>query len=490
MTLDNTGTTLVVVYLTSLLLVGWLAKQASGESSLKDYYLAGGSLGAMSLFFTLYATQYSGNSFFALPGKAYRDGIMAGAFIVGVMSIVLVYQLYAPRLLRIAQRENFISVGDFILWRYRSTPLLFAVNAVFVVVLVTFILGNLKAIGLLLSTASGGTLGFAPAIVLVCVIMAIYETLGGMRGVIWTDMIQGLLLMAGSLVVFLLLLTSTDNGIMNEPARLVQVTGEFFSQPIPTIQFISLVLLIALGAAVYPQAIQRIYAARNITVLRRSYFFMFFMPLLTTLPLFLIGFSGADWFPDLTRSETEQVVIFAIGDLLGAGSDSGSGLSLSWLLALYIGAAVAAIMSTIDSGLLTMGSILNKDFIARRHPQLPQDQLHRIGRRLTWVLMAVMAIMAIVLPNTIWSLLVLKLELVIQVFPAVVIGLRFSKLQSSSVLAGLIVGCAIAIALRLWPEMSPAPAVHSGLWALLGNLATLGLVQLIKSRHKKYEVSQ
>jgi Na+/proline symporter len=476
LTLDSVGTTLVVGYLASLLVIGWLARRASREASLKDYYLAGSSLGVLSLFFTLYATQYSGNSFFALPGKAYREGVMAGAFILGVMGIVLVYQLYAPRLHRIARANQFISVGDFIDWRYHSQPLLGAVNTVFVVTLVTFILGNLKAIGLLLSSASGGLLPFAPAIILVCLIMAVYETLGGMRGVIWTDIIQGLMLMLGSLLIFLLLLGSRDDGMMNEPQRLFEASADFFSQPLPTLQFASLVLLIALGAAVYPQAIQRIYAARNAAVLQRSYLLMFFMPLVTTLPLFLIGISAADWFPGLEGSDTEQVVIIAISDLL-----AGSG-SLRWLLALYLGAAIAAIMSTIDSALLTMGSIINKDLIARRRPDMSEASLHRIGRRLTWLMMALMAFLAISLPNTIWSLLVLKLEIVIQVFPTVVLGIRAPAIKAPPLLAGLVAGCLAAVVLRVWPELSPLPAVHSGIWALLLNLLVCFGFQFLASR--------
>ena len=140
-TLDDKGIALVFCYLLSLLVIGFLARRASRESSLKDYYLAGSSLGVISLFFTLYATQYSGNSLFALPGKAYRDGVMAGAFIFGVMGVVLVYQLYAKRLHQLARQHQFISVGDFVFWRYQSKALLFVVNLVLIATLVTFMLG-------------------------------------------------------------------------------------------------------------------------------------------------------------------------------------------------------------------------------------------------------------------------------------------------------------------------------------------------------------
>ena len=45
----------------------------AGEN-LRDFYLAGGGLTALPLFFTLYATQYSGNTLFGFAGNAYREG--------------------------------------------------------------------------------------------------------------------------------------------------------------------------------------------------------------------------------------------------------------------------------------------------------------------------------------------------------------------------------------------------------------------------------
>ncbi|MEM1111218.1 MAG: sodium:solute symporter family protein [Pseudomonadota bacterium] len=476
MTLDTGGMALVLVYMLSLLAIGFWARRARQESSLKDYYLAGGSLGSVGLFFTLYATQYSGNSFFALPGKAYRDGMLAGAFIFGVMGIVLVYQLYAPRMKTLADEQRFISVGDFISWRYRSDALLLAVNLVLALTLVTFILGNLKAIGLLLVSVSGGLLTFAPAVLLVCLIMAIYEALGGLRGVVWTDTVQGLMLMGGSLLVFLFLQATSQGADIAEPNRLLEAGIGFFAQPLAASQFVSLVLLIALGAAMYPQAIQRIYAARDVRTLQRSYRLMFFMPLVTTLPLFLIGMSAAQWFPGLDRAGSEQVVIRAIDTLLYDQP------GLGWLMALYIGAAIAAIMSTIDSALLTLGSIISKDIIMKRRPTLDDAGLHRFSRRLTWVLMALMAVLAITLPQTIWALLVLKLELVIQVFPAIVFGLRSSRLQAAPVLAGLLAGCTTAALLRISPDWGGFWGVQDGLWAFAVNLIVLISLQSRMSR--------
>jgi Na+/proline symporter len=472
--LNHQGIALVSCYLLSLLLVGWLARRASRESSLSDYYLAGGSLGIPSLFFTLYATQYSGNSLFALPGKAYREGIMASAFIVGVMGIVLVYQLYAPRLLLLAKQHSFISVGDFVRWRYRNNKLVACTNLVLAACLVTFILGNLKAVGLLVESTSDGAISFNQGILVLCLIMAIYEALGGMRGVIWTDIIQGLILMSGCLLIFYFLLNSAGEQQIISPAESTIAVREFFGQPGHSASFFSLALLIAFGAAFYPQAIQRIYAARDNKALTRSYLLMFFMPLVTTLPIFIIGLSAADWYADLSRTQSEQVVIYAIGDLVTQNQ------SFHWLLTLYIAAAIAAIMSTIDSALLSLGSIISKDLVQQQKPLLSDLSLHRISKRISWMLMAIMAALAIYLPQTIWSLLVLKLELIIQIAPLMILGVRNTNIDSNCLLAGLVAGVTSAIALKIF-GVSPL-GIHGGLWALIINILACYACQQLKPR--------
>ncbi len=74
----------------------------------------------------------------------------------------------------------------------------------------------------------------------------------------------------------------------------------------------------------------------------------------------------------------------------------------------------------------------------------------------------------------------LKLEIVIQVFPTVVLGVRAPRLQAKPLLAGLVSGCLAAVVLRVWPELSPLPAVHSGIWALLLNLLVCCAFQLLE----------
>jgi SSS family solute:Na+ symporter/sodium/pantothenate symporter len=95
--LGPTGTTFLLLYLASLLLVGWAGRRARKEDSLADFYLGGRGLGTFVLFLTLYATQYSGNTLVGYAGVSYRTGFKFIVSVVFMMSIVGGYLLFAPR---------------------------------------------------------------------------------------------------------------------------------------------------------------------------------------------------------------------------------------------------------------------------------------------------------------------------------------------------------------------------------------------------------
>lgn len=465
--LDTNGLIAIGFYLLSLLAIGWTANRASKEDSLKDYYLAGSSLGPVALLFTLYATQYSGNTLFAVPGKAYRQGFIGLSVVLAVMAIVLVYFTFAPRLNKLAKQHRFISLGDFIRWRFNSKALLIAVNVIGIITLVTYALGNFKAVGLLLETASGGAVPFAYGILILAAVMAVYESLGGLRGVIWTDILQGSLLFFGCLLLFFAVAQLNGPESITNPAVFAEKLGVFFTEEIDWPSFLSILVLIAVGAAVYPQAIQRIYIARDDKALKRSYSLLFIMPLLTTLPMILVGISVSEWRPDLPSAESENVIIHAVEHITGAYP------SLAWLMILYLGAAVAAIMSTIDSALLSLGSTITKDMIEPKVANLTERKLHRISRGISWSLMLLMALLAIGLPQTIWALLIFKFELLIQIAPAIILGARRQQLGARAVFSGLLAGCTVAIALKVVLDVSAPLGLHAGLWGLIANIAVL-----------------
>jgi Na+/proline symporter len=70
----RTGLAVLAAYAVAMLVAGWWASRGRPalRSSLGEYYLAGRSLGGVALFFTLFATQYSGNTLVGYAPAAYR----------------------------------------------------------------------------------------------------------------------------------------------------------------------------------------------------------------------------------------------------------------------------------------------------------------------------------------------------------------------------------------------------------------------------------
>ncbi|MFD2397452.1 hypothetical protein ACFSVJ_12720 [Prauserella oleivorans] len=104
----TSGVIVLVGYAVLMLVIGYFAgrKQPNVRESAKGYYLAGGGLGFVTLFFTLYATQYSGNSVVGYAPEAYRSGFSWWQSVGFMIAVIVGYLLFAPRLYVIAKRNR------------------------------------------------------------------------------------------------------------------------------------------------------------------------------------------------------------------------------------------------------------------------------------------------------------------------------------------------------------------------------------------------
>jgi len=184
--LGTQGTIFLVLYLVSLIGVGIVGLLKSKENTMQDFYLGGAGFGVSILFLTMYATQYSGNSLIGFAGSAYRNGWFFLVSVTFMIAIVGGYMLYAPKLYALSQKHRFITMGDYIRFRYKHKLLTYLIVGIGILALSNYMLTNLKAIGYILNYVTGGSIGFAEGIIGMAIIMVIYESLGGMRSVALT----------------------------------------------------------------------------------------------------------------------------------------------------------------------------------------------------------------------------------------------------------------------------------------------------------------
>ena len=324
---------------------GWASRRARKSDSLADFYLAGRGLGVPVLVLTLYATQYSGNSLIGYPGEAYRMGFSWMMTVGFMMAIVVVYLSYAPKLHRISRGLGFVTPADWIEHRFGLAPLTHVANLLLVAAITNYLLAQLIAIGHITAGLTAGAAPYWVGVVAFALIIVIYETVGGLRAVAWTDCIQGLLLLLGLGGLVAAVIHSTGGlGALTEWLAANRPEMTALPDAEHSRYWLSTILLVGFSGAVYPQAIQRIYAARSGQVLRRALRIMIFMPLLTMPVVVLVGLSGVrQWSSGdgLEGIEADQVMPM----LLREWSQQGPLFYLVSVLVLL--GAVAAIMSTL-----------------------------------------------------------------------------------------------------------------------------------------------
>jgi Na+/proline symporter len=127
----------------------------------------------------------------------------------------------------------------------------------------------------------------------------------------------------------------------------------------------------------------------------------------------------------------------------------------------FIG-ALAAIMSTADSCLLSLGALVAQDLLG-----LPRDQpkTTKVGKFIAALLLLSMIPIALQRDITLWRLIEIKMELLIQCVPAFLLALHWRRLDATATLAGVVAGTAFSLGLT-YAEIPRIGGVHVGVFGL------------------------
>jgi len=462
------GVLALILYVVSLACITEIARRAKADASPADHFLAGRTIGPFVLFLTFYATAYSGNSLLGYPGEAYRRGflwVMSTGFMLG---IIVFFHVLAPKLRPLAIRHAFVSPGDWIRYRFGREPggraLLVLVSLLMTIALANFLLAQLIAMGTVTAQVTNGLVPYWLGVVGLAGVILAYETVGGMRAVAWTDSVQGGLMVV-ALGAVCARIVREENGLsgLTDAVAAVRPSAVAVPSGAECVNWMSSILLLGLASVVYPQLIQRLYAARSGRSLGQSMAMMSFMPIVTTTVVALIGLAAIPRFQNLEQVAADSVMPMLLGEWATDG-----GWVAVLVIVVFMG-ALSAIMSTADSILLSLGSLVSEDLLGRPGND-PATTL--LGKRAAAVVMAVAVLVALAPRLTLWRLIELKMELLIQCVPAFLLALHWPGLRARPLLAGVVVGAFTAVALEL-SGVSRIGGVHAGLVGLAANVAVV-----------------
>jgi SSS family solute:Na+ symporter len=180
--------------------------------------------------------------------------------------------------------------------------------------------------------------------------MILYVVIAGMRGVAWTDTIQGLFMLSVIWIAVAWVLSAVG-GATEATAALQSTNPEFLalgSDFYTPAYIISTAVVIAFGVTMFPQINQRFFVAGSDRVLKRSFVLWPVLVLLLFVPAFLLGTWAAGL--GITVPEGSNVLPVLLAEYTPV-----------WFAALVIAGALAAMMSSSDSMLLSGSSYFIRD---------------------------------------------------------------------------------------------------------------------------------
>ena len=357
---------ILAAYLLVTLAIGLLFHRQASISRL-EFFLAGRKLSGILLFFTLTATNFSAFTIFGLSGAGYRIGYAFYPIMgFGTGFMALSFYIIGGKILRLAKTRNYLTPADYIADRYGSLFLKRLFSLVMVVFTLPYIAIQAVASGRSLSSLIG--LPYLAGAFLITAFIVVYVMLGGMRSIAWTDLVQGGMMLIFTLAAFLII-AGRNGGFMPLHSALAADSPELFSRPgldgsmLPGV-WLGYLILWFFADPMFPQLFQRFMAARNEKALNTA---IVLYPLITAFLFFLtvsIGVMGRHVFPNLTAAESDAVFPMLLQAVAGP--------ALSTLL---LTGSIAALMSTMDSQLLTLTSMISVDFLPFRKQGVRTEKL-------------------------------------------------------------------------------------------------------------------
>lgn len=433
----------------------WVIRQK--QSSSEDYFLAGKNVGWFVVGASLFASNIGSEHLVGLAGTGAESGVVFGQleFQASIVLLILGW-VFVP----FYARSGVFTMPEFLERRYSPAARWYLSIISVVGYVLTKICVTIYAGGVVFETLMG--IDFWTGAIAIVVLTGIYTVLGGLRAVVYTEVLQTGVLIAGALAVTFIGLARV--GGWN---ALYDIVGsEYFNawkpSSHPDFPWTGMVFgapIIAIWYWCTDQFIvQRTLAARNETEARRGTIFAGF---LKQLPLFIFIVPGMIAFAlaktgELELPQPDQALPVLVMTLLPVGV---RGLVAAGLL--------AALMSSLSAVFNSCSTLITMDFYKKINPVASDRQLIHVGRIATFVLVG-LGLLWIPLMKVISGTLYLYLQSVQSYIAppiaAVFLGGVFSKrITATAAITGMVGGFGVGM-LRLLAELNKDSLDGALLW--------------------------
>ena len=394
-----------------------------------DFLVAGRGLPILYLTFTIAATHFGGGALVGGIEQGAAKGVWAGMYaIIGYSIACFINAFIAPRFRR---ASNNLTPPDYIETRYGYSKFFRGYHvSVYILGTIAIIAAQFNAFG---GIAAAFGISRTPAIILGAVSVMIYTYMAGMWGVAVTDFMQLMICL-----IFLPIIAVIGLGALNNQAGVTLGTllsTPFFETPDAAGDFMYSLIPTIVGSMFAYEYFLRFQSAKSEKDARNSSLIAGVLLLILAIPIGIIGAMGQRLYPGVAPNEV-------LGHVVNTTLPT-------WAGYLFLGAVLAAIMSTADSLMTSLSGMVTRDIYHKLfNPEKDFDLLpHTLKMaRATTVLGCTVAMLISLKFRSIIGLLFWPSPLQSGVlFAPIMIGMFWNKASRKGAYASIIIGACVAL---------------------------------------------
>jgi SSS family solute:Na+ symporter len=408
---------ILVGYLALLIALGVFSNRFFKGTS-ADFFVVSRSVGPFLLLMSIFGTTMTGFALVGSTGKAFTSGIGVYGLMASSSGLIhsAVFFAVGIKLWAVGKRYGYITQCEYFQDRFESPKLGYLLFPILVLLVIPYLLVGIIAAGKYIQPTTAGLFpeafpmpplpngnphplngGIPPAIGsgVICLIVLFYVFFGGLRGAVWANTFQTIVFMITGVIAFWMI--SRNLGGLQAATQAVAdsatASGRLVRQDsIGPLQFLSY-MLVPLSVGMFPHLFQHWLTAKSaksfrLTVVAHPIFIM-----IVWLPCILIGIWASAYLGELGPGQTANSVL---GRMVGQ-------LVHSPVLSGLVGAGVlAAIMSSLDSQFMCLGTMFTKDIVLRKfgEDRFSDTQKIWIARGFIFAVVALSYLLAIYLKDS------------------------------------------------------------------------------------------
>lgn len=382
----------LIVYLFLMILIGFYFSKKGVNTS--DYFLAGGRIPWWAAGISIYGTQLSAITFMAIPAIVYAtDWRLALGTLMILCIVPIIIKFYLP----VFRRMNITTAYEFLERRFDFN--------VRILGSLTFILLQLGRMGVVLYLPAIAISSVTGIDIILCIAVmgvfsTIYTVLGGIEAVIWTDVVQVIVLLGGAIACIFVAISNIDGGV-SEVIRIGFEYDKFklfdlrwdYSQLVLWVAIIGFFFLNLISYSSDQVVIQRYLTVKTEKDAARSLWtnglisipgvFIFF-GLGTTLFVYYLTNPG-----EISSGTVDELLPYFVVTHLPVG-----------VAGLVISGIFAASMSSLDSSMNSIATAYITDFHKRFWPDLTDRRYLKLAKFITVLMGAFGTLMAILIATS------------------------------------------------------------------------------------------